>query len=135
MNSPPCIEMVTLRNIIHAIFSQEPFEEHMELQEFITDTLLEISNGLRQANNISLGEKATDPNASRTFFLRPGTNTENGAGIEFDVAVTTTKSGEGKTGATLKLSVVEAELGGSGGISKECISRINFTINVGQWVG
>jgi hypothetical protein len=107
----------------------------MELQEFITETLLEISGGVHKANNIRLGEKATDPNASRTFFLRPGSKSENGAGIEFDVAVTTKKSGEGKAGAKLKLSVVEAELGGGGGVSKESVSRIKFTINVGQWVG
>jgi hypothetical protein len=107
----------------------------MELQEFITETLLEISGGVREANNIRLGEKATDPNASRTFFLRPGSKSENGTGIEFDVAVTTKKSGEGKAGAKLKLSVVEAELGGGGGVSKESVSRIKFTINVGQWVG
>ena len=107
----------------------------MELQEFITETLLEISNGIREANNIRLGEKATDPNASQTFFLRPGSKADNGAGIEFDVAVTTKKAGEGKAGAKLKLSVVEAELGGAGGASKESVSRIKFTVNVGQWVG
>jgi len=107
----------------------------MELQEFVTETLLEISNGVHEANNIRLGEKAKDPNASRTFFLRPGSKSENGAGIEFDVAVTTKKAGEGKAGAKLKLSVVEAELGGGGGASKESVSRIRFTVNVGQWVG
>ncbi len=107
----------------------------MELQEFITETLLEISNGIHDANNRRLGDKVSDQNASRTFFLRPGSKSENGTGIEFDVAVTTKKSGEGKAGAKLKLSVVEAELGGGGGASKESVSRIKFTINVGQWVG
>ncbi|WP_320055769.1 trypco2 family protein [Desulfuromonas thiophila] len=107
----------------------------MELQEFITETLLGISNGIREANNVRLDKKPADPNASRTFFLRPGSRSENGAGIEFDVAVTTKKIGEGKAGAKLKLTVVEAELGGSGEASKESVSRIKFTINVGQWVG
>lgn len=107
----------------------------MELQEFITETLLEISNGIHEANNSRLGEKSNDPEAKRTFFLRPGSRSEFGAGIEFDVAVTTKKSGEGKAGAKLKLSVVEAELGGGGGAAKESVSRIKFTINVGQWVG
>lgn len=107
----------------------------MELQEFITETLLEISNGIRDANNARLGDKADDKNVPRAFFLRPGSKSENGAGIEFDVAVATKKSGNGKAGAKLKLSVVEAELGGEGSASKESISRIKFTVNVGQWVG
>lgn len=107
----------------------------MELQEFITETLIEISNGVHEANNIRLGENATNSNTSRTFFLRPGSKSENGSGIEFDVAVTTKKSGDGKAGAKLKLSVVEAELGGGGGASKESVSRIKFTISIGQWVG
>lgn len=107
----------------------------MELQEFITETLLEISSGVREANNKRLGENANSPEAPRAFFLRPGSKSENGTGIEFDVAVTTKKSGKGKAGAKLKLSVVEAELGGGGEISKESVSRIKFTITVGQWVG
>lgn len=107
----------------------------MQLQEFITETLLEIANGIHEENNIRLGEKANDASSSRTFFLRPGSKAESGAGIEFDVAVTTKKEGEGKGGAKLKLSVVEAELGGGGGISKESVSHIKFTVNVGQWVG
>jgi hypothetical protein len=97
--------------------------------------LLEIANGIRDANNTRLGEKAQDPNASRTFFLRPGSKSENGAGIELDVAVTTKAAGDGKAGAKVKLAVVEAELGGSGGASKESVSRIKFIVNVGQWVG
>ena len=107
----------------------------MQLQEFITETLLEIAKGIHEANNIRLGGKDNDTNSSRTFFLRPGSKSESGAGIEFDVALTTKKEGGGKGGAKFKLAVVEAELGGSGGVSKESVTHIKFTVNVGQWVG
>lgn len=107
----------------------------MKLQEFITETLIEISNGIREANDIRLATQNVAQNSQRTFFLRPGSESEHGAGIAFDVAVTTKKAGGGKGGAKIHLSVVEAELGGGGVASKESISRIQFTVNVGQWVG
>jgi len=99
----------------------------VELQDFITETLVEVANGIGGANNKLNGAKGHTPNASPTFMLRPGTKSELGSGIEFDVAVTTKKSGNGKAGAKFRLAVVEAELGGGGGISKETVSRIKFS--------
>jgi hypothetical protein len=95
----------------------------------------DIRAGQALGEHSRLGAIANDPEAKRTSFLRPGSRSEYGAGIEFDVAVTTKKAGAGKAGAKLKLSVVEAEIGGGGSAAKENVSRIKFTINVGQWVG
>jgi len=105
----------------------------MDLDQFIEETLLEISGGLKNANaQLKSSEK---PDAPNTFLLRPGSQNDRGAGIEFDVAVTTRLEGGGKANAKVRLAVVEAELGGKGGVSNERVSRIKFTICVGQWVG
>jgi hypothetical protein len=106
----------------------------VDLEKFIEETLLEISGGLKNAN-AHLKEASAKPDAPNTFFLRPGSQTERGAGIEFDVAVTTRIDGGGTANAKLRLAVVEADLGGKGGASNERVSRIKFTVCVGQWVG
>jgi hypothetical protein len=106
----------------------------VELDAFVTETLLEIANGLAAANNAIRDEKAK-PDLPMTFSLRPGSQNERGAGIDFDVAVTTKLEGKGRASGKLKLAVVEAELGGGGSSSKEHVSRIKFTVCVGQWVG
>ncbi|MBU4057176.1 hypothetical protein KJ695_04695, partial [Patescibacteria group bacterium] len=54
-----------------------------------------------------------------------GINNDNGNGIEFDVAVSTGSSAEGKTSVSF-LKVVEA--GVKGNISESSIHRLKFTI-------
>lgn len=106
----------------------------MDLEKFISETLLAISQGIRETNTqIKAGKD--NPDAPNTFFLKPGGKQEAGTGVDFDVAVTTTADGKGQSGAKVKLAVVEAEIGGGGGIKRENVSRIKFTIYVGQWVG
>jgi hypothetical protein len=106
----------------------------MNLEKFVSETLLEISQGIRDAN-AQLKTKKETPDSPNVFFLKPGGQKEIGTGLEFDVAVTTRTEGKGQAGAKVKLFVVDAELGGGGGATKEHASRIKFTVYVGQWVG
>jgi hypothetical protein len=106
----------------------------VDLDKFITETLSDIKTGIHEANVRAKGENPK-PDAPNYFFLRPGSKQEIGAGIEFDVAVTTKSEGKGKAGAKVTLAVVEADFGGSGSIAKENVSRIRFTVTVGNWIG
>jgi hypothetical protein len=106
----------------------------MNLDKFVSETLLEISQGIRDAN-AQLNANKEKHDSPNVFFLKPGGRQELGTGLEFDVAVTTRTEGKGQAGAKIKLAVVEAELGGGSGATKEQVSRIKFTVYVGQWVG
>lgn len=107
----------------------------MNVDEFVRETILQVARGVREANDQLLAENGKDSKSERTFFLRPGAQKDQGTGIDFDIAVTTKASGDAKASAKLRLTVVEADLGGGGGLSKESVSRIRFTVAVGQWVG
>lgn len=98
----------------------------MNLDDFISETLVNIANGVSWANR-KLAEEKPKPAA---FILHPGGHSKTTNGIDFDVAVTTKASGDGRTGAKLKISVVEAEIGAGGGVSKESVSRVKFTVCV-----
>jgi len=106
----------------------------MDLDKFVSESLAEITTGIRDVNaKLKIGKNGEElPN---TFFLKPGGKTELGTGIVFDVAVTTRKDGNGKASAKVKLAVFEGELGGGAGTTNEQVSRIKFTVYVGQWVG
>lgn len=106
----------------------------MELAEFITLTLTEISAGVKNANQ-KIRDLTESKDATAIFLMRPGSQQESGAGIEFDVAVTTKSNGSGTGSAKVKLSVFEAELTGGGGGEKENVSRVKFRVTVNQWHG
>lgn len=109
----------------------------MELDSFIKETLIQISRGVRLAN-AEVDKDRISPDGEelpKVFLLRPGSQQERGAGVAFDVAVTTQTENSGKGGAKVKLSVVEADLGGKATASQQNVSRIQFTINVAQWHG
>jgi len=106
----------------------------MELDKFIAETLSDIRKGVREANELAKGEYSNAV-AQNSFFLRPGSKQELGAGIEFDVAVTTKAEGKGSAGAKVRLAVMEADLGGGGTAAKENVSRIKFTVTIGNWIG
>jgi hypothetical protein len=106
----------------------------LELDKFIAETLRQIRRGLKQANTEAKADNPK-PDAPNYFLLRPGSQQERGAGIEFDVAVTTKAEGKGKAGAKVRLAVVEADVGGGGSAARESPSRVRFTVTVSNWVG
>ncbi len=105
----------------------------MELDKFISESLLDIAKGLKEVNR-KLKEESSSPDTRNCFSLRPGSKVEQGAGIEFDVAITTKVEAEGKGSAKIRLAVVDADIGGGGGGLKENVSRIKFKVNIGHWL-
>jgi len=105
----------------------------VDLDKFGSEALLEISRGIRDAN--AQWKAESSDLQQNVFFLKPGGQQELGTGLAFDVAVTIRTEGKGQSGAKVKLAVVEAELGAGGAATKEQVSRIKFTVHVGQWVG
>ena len=107
----------------------------MDLDEFVRESILQITSGLREANEALLTKNGKQPADRRYVFLKPGSDKERGTGLEFDVAVTTRSEMKGNAGAKVRLAVVDAEIGGGGGSSKEAVSRIKFVVSVDQWLG
>lgn len=109
----------------------------MELDAFIKETLVQISNGIQSANaELAPQRKKNDgTDLPKLYLLSPGQIQEQGNGVHFDVAITTRTEDEGKGSAKVKLAVVEAELGGKLKASEQAVSRIQFSINVNQWHG
>lgn len=101
----------------------------MELQEFIKTSLIEIGNAVTEANGEIKKSKKTDTNF---FFLKFGSEKDKGAGIHFDLAVTssTVKQTDGRVKAGI--SVFGAGIGTLNKATDEKISRISFTIEIGH---
>lgn len=109
----------------------------MDLDSFITETLVEISKGIRGANDILMPklEEQTEKKLPKLFSLSPGHRGDEGNGIHFDVAVTTQTTDEGEGGVKIKLAVVEADLSGKAQTTQQAVSRIQFSVDVGLWHG
>lgn len=106
----------------------------MELSDFITEALTQISSGIKRANQ-QISEASGNTEGTPVFMLRPGSQQERGAGVDFNVAITTVKGGGGKGAAKVKVAVFEAEISGDGGGQKENVSRVRFTVTVNNWHG
>jgi hypothetical protein len=109
----------------------------MELEDFIKETLVQISNGIQNANEKlkPLRVKEDGSELPKLFLLSPGRKQEQGNGVHFDVAITTKTTDEGQAGAKVRLTVFEADLGGKLQSSDQTVSRIQFSVNVNQWHG
>ena len=106
----------------------------MELSDFITEALTQISTGIKNANQ-KIQEASGNADVKAIFTLRPGSQQYQGAGVDFDVAITTVKGGDAKGAAKVKVAVFEAEISGGGSVQKENISRVRFTVTVNNWHG
>jgi hypothetical protein len=95
----------------------------MELDEFVRESLASIVKGIHAAN-AAIREAKFE---SVSFFELP-MGMDKGKGVEFDVAVTSTKEGGGKASAKFHVAVVEGHVGGGGSIVHEHVSRIKFTV-------
>jgi hypothetical protein len=103
----------------------------LELDKFISQSLTQTLKGISDANDSSTGGKPIDK-APKPFLLMHGNSTENGAGIEFDIAVTT-KSQSGVSGVgKLEVYVVNAEVGKQRSLASEQVSRMKFRVFVNQ---
>lgn len=110
----------------------------MDLENFIKETLVQISKGVSLANDelSPLRKKEDGTDLPKLFLLPPGTRQEQGHGIHFDVAITTKASDDGGGGGIkVRLAVVDASFDGKLSSAFESISRIQFSVNINQWHG
>lgn len=100
----------------------------MQLDQFVTETLVQIVKGIQGANQ-SLDPD--QPKANQAFGLSySGGDPQRGPHIEFDVAVTTQLEAAGQIQGKAQLLVAAVELDGSGSASREKISRVKFSVLV-----
>ncbi len=102
--------------------------EHIELKEFIKNTLVGIAQGIRMANDEL---KNPDKSQFEVFNLRRNMGDASKIpGIQFDIAVTVAKNQKDKAGIMIAL----ANLGGAAStekaLSNELVHRIKFEIGI-----
>ena len=104
----------------------------MNLQEFIEETLVEITQGIRAAN-----EKlnTNDSSLYAQYVLKDSKDDSSNSLINFDVAITTKREGKGEAKSKFKLFVAGADLSASGSIANEKVSRVKFSVSTNQTVG
>ena len=96
----------------------------MELDDFVKETLLGISRGVKSAMDVlpSIDSSASvNPTFQHSLRAKP-------QDVAFDIAVTAASAKEGSTGGGLK--IVVAEFGGKGAMatSEERVNRVRFTV-------
>jgi hypothetical protein len=92
----------------------------MKLKDFIRTVIVDIELGVNEA----AGETRR-----RTFLKNIDFKGTGSEGIEFDVAVTSSKEASGKVGAEVLSLGAKTE----GKISSEEVSRVKFKVNVGDY--
>lgn len=102
----------------------------MELREFVKMSLVEIVQGIKEANKeLSTDGVVTADN--NVFMLKySGGNKPEGSPVEFDVAISTTSDQKAGAGASAKLYVVDINVNGSQSTVKEHVSRVKFSVFV-----
>ena len=100
----------------------------MELEEFITTTLMNIKRGIRKANEqVAKDEgKTLGLDASIVFQL---SEKEKNGGIKFDVAVTVSNEKKKEGGGKIRVAVVDVGGGKESSAKEERMSRISFSID------
>lgn len=97
----------------------------MELDEFITTSLLSIKKGIRNANlNISEGEGKTLGIDDTIQYHIDHTS----KGVKFDVAVTVSNEKETEGGGKIRVAVIDIGGGKTLTSKEEHISRISFEV-------
>ena len=109
----------------------------MELEAFIKETLVQISNGIQGANEQLAPQRKKEDGTElpKLYLLAPGRKQDQGNGVHFDVAITSRSEDAGKSGVKVKLVVVEVDLGGKIKTAEQAMSRIQFSVTVNQWHG
>ena len=102
----------------------------MELRQFVAKTLVDIKNGLRDANELLAKQegKTLGEDATLVYHIPDGRGDTKSKGIDFDVAVTVTQENASKGGGSINVAV--AKIGGKIDESskEEHISRIKFSV-------
>lgn len=97
----------------------------MELEEFITTTLLSIKKGIRGANLKISEEDGKTLGIDDTIQYQINHDSK---GVKFDVAVTVSNESETEGGGKIRVAVVDIGGGKTITSKEEHISRISFEI-------
>jgi len=97
----------------------------MELEEFITTTLLSIKKGIRNANLKISEDDGKTLGVDDTIHYEIDRNNK---GIKFDIAVTISNEKETEGGGKIRVAVVDIGGGKTLTTSEEHISRISFEV-------
>jgi len=102
----------------------------MELNDYIKKVLEQIAEGVRAAQEtVSQNGGAVNPRLIEVREMLGRTADGNMAQlVEFDIAVTVTKTSEGGGGATLSVLSFGFELGGKKDASNEATHRVKFAV-------
>ncbi|HBN22915.1 MAG TPA: hypothetical protein DD412_06740 [Holosporales bacterium] len=100
----------------------------VNLSEFIENTLVEISKGVKGANEkINATKEYTDA----VFNLRANKgDSKTVKGIEFDVGITAEKNAKGSMGLMVKLFSLSGGVSAEKGAKTEDIQRVKFEIGI-----
>lgn len=99
----------------------------MELREFVTETLVQIQEGVQNAIARRSGHEAKgviNPAWSDTY------TDANRQMVEFDVAVTVVDKLEGSASGGLRVLSIEIGAKGSKAAEKNIVSRVKFSVPV-----
>lgn len=79
----------------------------MDLENFIKETLIQISKGVTAANDqlAPTRKKQDGTDLPKLFLLPPGNRQDQGHGVHFDVAITTQTTDGGSGRAKVRLAV------------------------------
>ncbi len=104
----------------------------MDLEVFIKETLVAISQGVITANEAI---STNGGGQAKVFRLASGDDKSLGLGVSFDVAITSNKATSTNAGVGGKLiSVISADVSGERQRSNQDISRVHFHVRVNQTV-
>jgi hypothetical protein len=109
----------------------------MELREFVRESLVEISEGIREAKEAYKKARGVGDTGDNAFHLKPslGPKMEE-RGIEFDVAVTIKEGTDlGRKTKVDLLKIVEVSASGASKESADRVSRIKFVVGIHHFLG
>jgi hypothetical protein len=107
----------------------------MDLEEFVTQSLVQLVQGVKQANVKLAGKEKTTADEKAFLLTYSGGDHPMGPHVEFDVAVSIKTDRKATAGASGKLYVVGIEASGSNSTTKENVSRVRFAVLVKEHQG
>lgn len=103
----------------------------MELKDFIVSAITSLTEGVVEADSVvkdkggmvNPGTHQHDGTSNKNF-VRPRTT------LNFDIAISAASTKSGDAGASAKIWVIEAKLGGGAESQNESVSRLTFSLDV-----
>lgn len=109
----------------------------MKLDKFIMETLLDIRNGIRTANEEIAKLEGGELGKNKSAHFQMGPYSDESGRISFDIAVTVEDSSKGDVSAGIRVLGLGAGLASKLGFQSknERISRIKFHVKPGEYTG